>query len=280
MFSNNKMEFLQHILYINLGYRIDRREHCIAEFKKLGIPESQYERFPAIQTTSGSVGCTMSHIKCLELAKQRGWDQVFICEDDIEFTNPELFMTQLKRLYDEKLPWDIIVAGGNNCPPFQYINDYCVRVCNVQTTTGYIVKKDYYDILIGNFKEGLMKLMREPSRHKEFAIDIYWKHLQMKDNWIMLIPLSVCQYYDFSDIEGKVVDYKVMMLDLEKKALIEYYAKLQSDQDNNPFIMSNFSSKLPVTDVYQGRIESFNGVNKVVQRGTDSNSQKYKLNFL
>jgi hypothetical protein len=227
------MELLQHILYINLGYRKDRKEHCLAEFQKLGIPESGVERFPAIQTTTGSVGCTMSHIKCIELAKQRNWDQVFICEDDIEFTNPDLFKTQLKKLYDSKLPWDILVVGGNNAPPFQPINDFCVRVFNIQTTTGYIIKKHYYDTLIGNFKEGLMKLMREPSRHKEFAIDIYWKQLQQRDQWLILIPLTVCQYYDFSDIEGKVVDYKDMMLDLEKKALIEYYMKLQKEEEEN-----------------------------------------------
>jgi Glycosyltransferase family 25 (LPS biosynthesis protein) len=225
------MELLQHILYINLGYRQDRNEHCLAEFQKLGIPESGVERFPAIQTTTGSVGCTMSHIKCIELAKQKGWDQVFICEDDIEFTNPDLFTTQLKKLYDSKIDWNVLVVGGNNAPPFQPINDFCVRVFNIQTTTGYIIKKHYYDTLIGNFKEGLMKLMREPSRHKEFAIDIYWKQLQQRDQWLILIPLTVCQYYDFSDIEGKVVDYKDMMLDLEKKALFEHYMKLEAEQN-------------------------------------------------
>ena len=223
------MELLQNTLYINLAYRTDRREHCIDEFQKLGI--SGIERFPAIQTTTGSVGCTMSHIKCLELAKERGWDQVFICEDDIEFTNPDLFKTQLARFYNDKIEWDVLIIGGNTVPPFQEINDFCVRVFNVQTTTGYIVKKGYYDTLICNFKEGLLKLMREPERRKEFAIDIYWKQLQQKDKWLILVPLTVCQYYDFSDIEGKVVDYKNIMLDLEKKALIEHYMKLKAEEE-------------------------------------------------
>jgi len=225
------MELLKNTLYINLGYRTDRREHCIAEFQKLGIPETQFERFPAIQTTTGSVGCTMSHIKCIELAKKRNWEHVFICEDDIEFTNPDLFKTQLQKLSVSNIEWDILIVGGNTIPPFQQITDFCVRVFNVQTTTGYIVKQKYYDTLIANFKEGLLKLMREPGRHKEFAIDIYWKQLQQRDQWIILVPLTVCQYYDFSDIEGKVVDYKGMMLDLEKRALLEYYAKLQAEEE-------------------------------------------------
>ena len=225
------MELLKNTLYINLGYRTDRKQHCIGEFKKLGISESGIERFPAIQVKTGSVGCTMSHIKCLEIAKERNWDHVFICEDDIEFTNADLFMTQLVRFSNEKIEWDVLIVGGNTVPPFQQITDFCVRVYNVQTTTGYIVKNGYYDTLISNFKEGLLKLMREPERRKEFAIDIYWKQLQQKDQWLILVPLTVCQYYDFSDIEEKMVDYKDMMLDLEKRALIEHYAKLQAEEE-------------------------------------------------
>ena len=225
------MELLKNTLYINLGYRTDRKQHCIGEFKKLGISESGIERFPAIQAKTGSVGCTMSHIKCLEIAKERNWDHVFICEDDIEFTNAHLFMTQLVRFSNEKIEWDVLIVGGNTVPPFQQITDFCIRVYNVQTTTGYIVKKGYYDTLISNFKEGLLKLMREPERRKEFAIDIYWKQLQQKDQWLILVPLTVCQYYDFSDIEEKMVDYKDMMLDLEKRALIEHYAKLQAEEE-------------------------------------------------
>ena len=225
------MELLKNTLYINLGYRTDRKQHCIGEFKKLGISESGIERFPAIQVKTGSVGCTMSHIKCLEIAKERNWDHVFICEDDIEFTNADLFMTQLVRFSNEKIEWDVLIVGGNTVPPFQQITDFCVRVYNVQTTTGYIVKNGYYDTLISNFKEGLLKLMREPERRKEFAIDIYWKQLQQKDQWLILVPLTVCQYYDFSEIEEKMVDYKDMMLDLEKRALIEHYAKLQAEEE-------------------------------------------------
>lgn len=224
------MELLQNILYINLGYRLDRNDHCIAEFNKLGLKD-RLERFPAIQTTAGNVGCTMSHIKCLELAKSRGYEQIFICEDDIEFTNPTLFLENLEKFQKSRIEWDVLVIGGNTTPPFQKVSDFCIRVLNVQTTTGYIVKRHYYDVLINNFKEGLQKLLREPNKSKEYAIDIYWKRLQHINAWFMIIPLTVCQYYDFSDIEGKVVDYKGMMLDLEKKALIEHYMKLEEEKN-------------------------------------------------
>ena len=44
------------------------------------------ERFPAIELKNGRLGCSMSHLRCIEMAKERGWDHVFICEDDITFT--------------------------------------------------------------------------------------------------------------------------------------------------------------------------------------------------
>jgi GR25 family glycosyltransferase involved in LPS biosynthesis len=214
---------LKNILYINLDHRTDRREHVIEEFKKIGI--EGIERFPAVKMGLGNIGCTFSHIRCLELAKMRDWDQVFICEDDITFVNPELFLSNLRKFVSSGISWDVLVIGGNNAPPFIPINDFCVRVQNIQTTTGYIVKKEYYDTLLSNFKEGVALLIREPDKKKQFSIDIYWKSLQSRDRWYLLIPLSVIQYYDYSDIEEKVMDYGKMMLDLDKRELIEMLRK-------------------------------------------------------
>jgi GR25 family glycosyltransferase involved in LPS biosynthesis len=190
------------------------------ELTKIGV---KGQRFPAIKMQKGNVGCTISHIKCLELAKEYNWPQVFICEDDITFTNPQVLKNNLQKFVDSGIEWDVIVIGGNNCPPFVQVSDFCARVTNVQTTTGYIVKKEYYDILLHNFRVGLEKLMREPEKKKEFSIDIYWKHLQLSDRWFMILPLTVIQYYDYSDIEEKVSDYRAAMLDFDKKELIERF---------------------------------------------------------
>lgn len=224
------MELLQHTLFINLDYRTDRLQHVLEEFKKMNIIG---ERFSAIKTESGNIGCTLSHIKCLEIAKQRSYPFVFICEDDINFTNKSIFVENLEKfyqLYKNGLKWDVLVVGGNTCPPFQQITDFCVRTFNVQTTTGYIIQNHYYDKLISNFKEGLQMLIREPQNKKQYAIDIYWKQLQSIDNWFITVPLTVNQYYDYSDIEGKVVDYTQPMLDLEKTELLKHFKAQQEKQ--------------------------------------------------
>jgi GR25 family glycosyltransferase involved in LPS biosynthesis len=146
---------------------------------------------------------------------------VFICEDDIVFTKPNLLLKNIRRFNkNPDIQWDVLIIGGNNCPPFQEITDYCIKVANCQTTTGYIVKNTYYQKLLDNFKEGLGRLLKDPDNKREFAIDIYWKRLQYTDNWYLLTPPTVIQLEDYSDIEDRVVKYDHLMLDLEKKWLM------------------------------------------------------------
>lgn len=219
------MDILKNTLYINLQTRTDRLEHVQSELKKLGI---EGERFNAIKTSSGAVGCTLSHIKCLEIAKERNYEEVFICEDDITFTNPELFKENLQKFCDnEDIMWDVLIIGGNNVPPYNQYNDYCARVYNCQTTTGYIVKQDFYDIMIRNFKEGVAKLIKEPSNKREYAIDIHWKKIQMENFFYMITPPTVTQYENFSDIEEKNTNYNHLMLDMDKKWMFNNSPRMQ-----------------------------------------------------
>jgi len=211
------MELFKHTLFINLASRNDRLEHVTSEFNKMGI---NAERVDAIKMASGAIGCTLSHIKCLEIAKDRQYEQVFICEDDITFLDPDLLTQNITKFYENKtINWDVIIVSGNNGPPFQTINDYCVRVLNCQAATGYIVKRQMYDAMLTNFKAGLAQLIKDPTNKRMFAVDMYWKGLQTQYYWYMIIPLTTVQYENYSDIEQKEVNYINLMLDLNKEWL-------------------------------------------------------------
>lgn len=213
------MDIFDHTLFINLDHRKDRLEHVEKEFEKMGI---KGERFNAIKTASGAIGCTLSHIKCLEIAKERDYEQVFICEDDITFTNPDLFKQNIEKFcMNEDIMWDVLIIGGNNVPPYKQYYDYAARVFNCQTTTGYIVKQDFYDTMIKNFKEGVTNLMRDPTNKRMYAIDIYWKKLQMENFWYMITPPTVTQYENYSDIENRNLNYDHLLLDMDKPWLIQ-----------------------------------------------------------
>jgi hypothetical protein len=126
-----------------------------------------------------------------------------------------LFLTQLQTFFETIIDWDVVIVAGNNMLPYTPISTCCIKVFNCQTTTGYIVKKHYYDTLISNYKEGISQLMKYPTNN-DFKIDKYWFHLQRMNNWYLIIPLSVIQSDDYSDIEKKVRRARSYMLNYNK----------------------------------------------------------------
>jgi len=220
------MDFIiEKCLYINLESRSDRKEHVENELNKLNL--SSYERFNAIHHKNGSFGCSLSHIKCVQIAQEKGWNNVMIVEDDITFLDLELLKTNLNNFINNIPTFDVILLAGNNMPPYQKINDFGVKVSRCQTTTGYIVNSHYYQTLIDNYKEGLLKLMKHPEDHNKYAIDKFWFNLQKRDSWYLITPLSVIQREGYSDIEKKNTNYSNVMLDLDKK---DFFKRIQLNQ--------------------------------------------------
>ena len=222
---------IKHVFYINLAQRPDRKQHVEEQLNLIGIQTPT--RFNAIKLANGALGCSMSHLKCLEIAKQNDWPHLLIVEDDIKFLQPELFKSQLSKFLSKHTCWDTILIAGNNMPPFRPIDDTCVKVTRCQTTTGYLVKNHYFDTLIANFREGIKKLMGSPDKHTLYAIDKYWFSLQEKDKWYLIIPLSVTQREDYSDIEKRPTNYAPVMLDIDKIALMKSQIKKKQEEEQS-----------------------------------------------
>ena len=210
----NSIQDIKHAFYINLDHRTDRKSHIEEQLYLAGI---NAERFNAVKMDNGAIGCSMSHLKILQQAIKEGWPHVAIIEDDTLFLDPGLFVTQLNKFLKTHDTWDVVLLAGNNIPPFQIIDDTCVRVSHCQTTTAYIVNRHYMETLANNIKEGIQRLMKEPEKHILYAIDKYWLQLQKKNSWFLITPLTVVQREDYSDIEKRVTKYGRMMTDLEKR---------------------------------------------------------------
>ena len=214
----NSISDIEHAYYINLLSRPDRKDHVEKQLNDIGI---HAKRFNAIKMPNGALGCSFSHLKLIETAKANNWEHILIVEDDILFTQPSIFVKQFNSFLSEHKDFDVAIISGNNCPPFLKIDDTCVKVTRCQTTTGYLVQQHYYDTLINNFREGINKLMREPHNHILYAIDKYWFQLQEVDKWYLIIPLTVTQREDYSDIEKRPTNYTTAMLDLDKEAFFK-----------------------------------------------------------
>jgi len=239
---------IKYSFYINLESRPDRKTHVEDQLKIIGI---QSNRFNAIKLSNGALGCSMSHLKCLEIAKENNWEHVLIVEDDIKFLNPEVFKNQFNKFLSSHTEWDVVLIAGNNLPPHQVIDDTCVKVSQCQTTTGYIVKSHYYNTLIDNIRSGITNLIKEPKHLFLYAIDKYWFKLQQNDEWYLITPLTVTQRPDYSDIEKRPTNYTRVMTDLTKEWLVSQQQQLQQQnirmnytQNKPPFSLSkiNFST--------------------------------------
>jgi glycosyl transferase family 25 len=234
------------IFYINFEHRVDRKHHVETQLDSIGLKGT---RFNAIKMENGAIGCSMSHLKILQKALKDGLDHVLIVEDDIEFLDAELFRSQLDAfLKNQELNWDVVLLAGNNMPPYQKVDDTCVKVTRCQTTTGYLVNGHYIEKLLNNVKMGLSHLLREPKNHLKYAIDMHWFSLQEVDNWFLITPLTVVQREDYSDIEKRVINYQSAMTDLDKTEIIEkirvYKEEQQRKQEEYNSMMAKFRSKM------------------------------------
>ena len=197
---------ITNVLFINLDSRTDRRKHFESQFFEIGFHP---QRFAAIQNARGAIGCTMSHIACMEMAIQNKWDHVLVCEDDATIINPGQLVHQVNHFFQRfNDSWDVLLLAGNNYQPFRQESPEAVRVANCQTTTAYLVRRPYFETLLANFKEGLSKLK---------AIDQYWKKLQRKNRWYLIVPISMIQRSDFSNVSNRHVDYTNVMTQINKK---------------------------------------------------------------
>ena len=252
---------IKHCLYINLTSRPDRKIHIESQLQGVGLTPT---RFNAIKLKNGRIGCSMSHLKCLQIAKKNNWSHVMICEDDLLILNKETFVNSINKFFtihgdrdgdgdgegdgdgnsvDSK--WNVLLLAGNNVPPYKKIDDTCIQVSHCQTTTGYIVKMNYYDTLIDNIKTGIENLMKAPDQHIVYAIDKYWIKLQRQHTWYMLAPVVAVQREDYSDIEERKTNYENIMKDLDKPHLFHRQQHIQQIQQGTSSLLSQLPSMIP-----------------------------------
>jgi GR25 family glycosyltransferase involved in LPS biosynthesis len=237
---------IKHCLYINLTSRPDRKIHIESQLLGVGLNPI---RFNAIKLKNGRVGCSMSHLKCLQLAKNNNWPYVMICEDDLLILNNKTFVNHVNTFFSKHCNdnWNVLLLAGNNVPPYRKIDDTCIQVSHCQTTTGYIVKKDYYDILIDNIRTGIEHLMKTPEQHIIYAIDKFWIKLQKQHTWYMLAPIVAIQREDYSDIEERKTNYENLMKDLDKQHLVNQQQHIQQKQKGISSLLSKLPSMTPAS---------------------------------
>lgn len=203
---------INHIFYINLDYREDRREEIEGEIEKYDLTEKT-ERFAGIRVMEqGILGCTKSHLAVLKLAKERGYKNVLILEDDFEFVlSKEEFETSLQIFFDSGIEYDVcmlsyLLQKENEIDDIVEECPILNRVIEAQTASGYLVNEKYYDTIIALY-EWAWPLLEETKAHWLYANDQCWKSLQKKDRWFYFKNRIGKQRASYSDNSMSFMDY-------------------------------------------------------------------------
>lgn len=202
--------FIDKIMYINLKHRKDRDQQLRNEIEDKTLLSKIY-RLDAIKDTPGCIGCTKSHIKCLEIAIENDWKNVLILEDDAMFHKFDSGYNTLLKLIEKDPYFDVILLGGTASD----FDKSTGKLHSAQTSTSYIVNNHYFNTLLENFKEGLSKLMiiknleksKRYNYESKYCIDQYWKILMKIHNWYIVNPALMIQRPSESDIEDVFKDY-------------------------------------------------------------------------
>jgi GR25 family glycosyltransferase involved in LPS biosynthesis len=207
------LDLIDAIIYINLEHRSDRNEHILEEIKKIDPTLSKTHRFNAEYVpTNGALGCALSHVKAIEMCFEHPeWNRCLILEDDFTFTSsdPEECSRQLTELITLSPSFDVLLlAFGHDDFIYEPTKSPLInRVLSSQTTSGYLVHKNYMGVLLNNFRIS-SDILRNRGRCHDGCLDQYWKRLMPQGNWYAYHIRIGYQYANYSDIEGTFHNYQ------------------------------------------------------------------------
>ncbi len=117
---NNKINFIDGIIWINLDRSVERKNKMLDIFKninipnyrisaidgrKLIIPNYNYER----SMNSYEIACTLSHLKAIKFLSELSGNYFMICEDDICFNNICYLKNNLEIIIKNAPKFDILM---------------------------------------------------------------------------------------------------------------------------------------------------------------------------
>jgi len=197
------------IIYINLDHRIDRNHHVLEEIKKIDPTLSKTHRVAAhFVPEHGALGCSISHIKALELCRNHPeWKRCLILEDDFTFVSSP--NDQIMELIISCESFDVLLLayGHDGFVTQPTESPHIHRVYSSQTTSGYIVHTDYLSTLLKNYQES-SDMLYIKGRCREGCLDQHWKQLMPEGKWYTYDTRIGYQYATFSDIENQFHNYE------------------------------------------------------------------------
>jgi len=155
----NYLDYFDGSLYINLDSRIDRRESFelktsalgldIPRFRAVSFSPDEVVKSPNDPNWHKKVSSTTSHQACVKIAKDNGWENCLIFEDDCIFVDD--FINKAKACIEDlkQRDWDMFFFGGEPASDCENITENIVKTNGVYGAHAYAINKRFYDTVLG-----------------------------------------------------------------------------------------------------------------------------------
>jgi glycosyl transferase family 25 len=178
---------------INLPHRTDRYNHILAEVEKLNL--NSFEIIEGIINEAKT--CFQSHLKCIQIAKDRKLPYVLILEDDAVFT--EDAFEKLEIIFKEvnELQWDMFFLGANLQAPAERLTMNLLKLNGAYAAHAYMVHERFYDTIL--------------NLPHTCEMDVHYHNLMPNHNVYMCDPMIAYQLPSHSDLQDGFRDYNQAM---------------------------------------------------------------------
>jgi GR25 family glycosyltransferase involved in LPS biosynthesis len=200
-------DYVDSIYCINLNDRKDRWQIAAEQFRKYNL---WVERVPGIKGSNmnlefppeikeGAVGCALSQLFTLKLAKHKKDKAFLLFEDDVEFDEE---INQKFSKYYPQIPndWDMIYLGGQHFHGMnlKQISENIYKCEYTLCAHSVIFKYTVYD----RFIEKLIDITK--------PCDVHYAEAHKDINAYVILPHLTWQRNSYSDIEKMEVDYSFL----------------------------------------------------------------------
>jgi len=181
---------------LNLPHRKDRLDKLKDSFKGWNL---NMRVLPGIKHAEGWKGCTLSHRKAVQTAKDEGLPWVLILEDDCvpEDPTPDRFNALLPILWEKRNKWDIFIGGPT------FVSEEKVKVIQEEPPLVEVKGFAIHFILING--KIFDKILTDININSPPVIDVYYR-----DNYTLWAtwPTIAVQAESVSNIGKEKVNYR------------------------------------------------------------------------
>ena len=149
------MDCIPKIFVINLPHRTDRLISITTELTRMGLLEKMevVEGVVLIAHETGTAGIAEAHARCLELAKERGYEIIMILEDDCKFlVDRETFDKEIETFLKTAGDWNGLWFGSFVNNKHTKTEHNWVYGAGYNQDTAKLIHSRFYDQLINTYR--------------------------------------------------------------------------------------------------------------------------------